>query len=69
MPTYTVVQGDCLASIAASHRFADWRTIYDHPKNAQFKKKRSNPNIIQPGDELFIPEKEAKQQTYALTKS
>jgi len=58
---YTVKQGDCLSSIAKRHGFARWRTIYDHPKNEAFRKKRPNPNVIQPGDHLHIPDKELKE--------
>lgn len=40
--------------------FVDWRKIYDDPANAGFRQKRPNPNIIYPGDEIFIPDKEPK---------
>jgi N-acetylmuramoyl-L-alanine amidase len=61
MSDYTVRQGDCLSSIAAQHGFRDYRIIYDHPSNAALKAKRPNPNVVNPGDGLFIPEKEQKQ--------
>jgi N-acetylmuramoyl-L-alanine amidase len=54
--THTVLQGECLSSIAHDFGFADWHVIYDHPQNAAFKAKRPNPNLIYPGDELFIPD-------------
>jgi N-acetylmuramoyl-L-alanine amidase len=57
---HVVVSGDCLSSIAAHYGFADWRVIYDAPENADFKAKRSNPNLIYPGDVLVIPEKQEK---------
>jgi len=60
MPTYIVQDGDCLASIAKQAGFADWHTIYDDSHNADFRKLRPDPNVICPGDELFIPDKEAK---------
>ncbi len=56
---YTVKQGDCLSKIGAEHGIY-WKTIYNHPENAEFKKKRQNPNLIYPGDIIFIPEKEKK---------
>jgi len=56
MPIYIVKPGDCLTKIAAAYGFGDYKTIYDHPANAAFKKKRPNPHVIQPGDKLFIPE-------------
>jgi Putative peptidoglycan binding domain/LysM domain len=55
---YTVVQGDCLSSIASRFGFSDWRVLYDHPSNAELRTKRPNPNLICPGDQLFVPEKE-----------
>lgn len=59
--TYTVQQGDYLAKIAKVHGFANWRNIYDHPDNAEFKQKRPNPNIIKPGDKIVIPDKTEQQ--------
>jgi hypothetical protein len=61
MPKHIVKQGECLSSIAARHGFGDWKKIYDDPQNAAFRKKRPNPNLLFPGDEVFIPEKKAKQ--------
>jgi Putative peptidoglycan binding domain/LysM domain len=60
MSYYTVQQSDCLSSIAAKFGFASYRLIYDHSNNAEFKVKRPNPNLIYPGDVLFIPDKEVK---------
>jgi hypothetical protein len=61
MATYhTVDQGECLDSIAKKYGFTDYRTIYNHAKNALFKQERPNPNIIYPGDSLFIPDKEER---------
>jgi N-acetylmuramoyl-L-alanine amidase len=58
-----VKQGECLTSIAAKYGFADWQAIYQHPSNAELRKKRPNPNLLFPGDELFIPEKRRKTVT------
>ena len=60
MGWHTVDQGEYLANIAKAHEFRDWRTIYDHPQNAAFRKKRPNPNVIFPGDVLYIPDKNKK---------
>lgn len=60
---HTVEQGEYLASIAQKYKITDYRTIYDHPQNAEFKRKRPNPNVIYPGDELFIPDRETKQES------
>src|SRR5438128_2580008 len=63
MATYhKVQQGECLSSIAKTYGFTNYRAIYDHPKNALLKKKRPDPNVLLPGDCLFIPEKQDKQE-------
>jgi len=58
--THVVQQGECLSRIAARYGFASHTDIYDHPANAEFKRKRPNPNIIHPGDEVVIPDKAPK---------
>lgn len=61
MPMVHVVeQGECLYGIAKRYGFASWRTIYDHGDNAAFRARRPNPNVIFPGDELVIPDKDVK---------
>ena len=65
MAIYTVKQGDHLSRIASKHGFSDYRTIWDHPKNAQLKNKRKNPNVLYPGDSLYIPDKELKEESGA----
>lgn len=60
MGYYVVRRGDCLSSIAKTNGFADYQTIYQSPENADFRQKRPNPNIISPGDVLFIPDREIK---------
>lgn len=65
---HVVKQGDCLYRIAQQYGFADWRTIYDHPDNADFRELRPNPNVIYPGDQINIPDPEAKQVTLATAK-
>lgn len=55
MALYTVVKGDNLTFIARRFGVKHWRDLYNHPKNAEFRHKRPNPNLIYPGDQLFIP--------------
>ena len=61
MPTHTVKQGEHISSIAEQYRFLDYRTIWDNPNNAALKQKRKNPNVLFPGDQLFIPDKQYKK--------
>ena len=59
---HTVQQGDCLSSIAKQYGFADWSTIYNYDLNSGFRKLRPNPNILSPGDRLYIPDKTVKSE-------
>ena len=56
MPIHEVQQGECLASIAEQYGFVKWKVIYDHPQNEDLKSKRKNPNVLSPGDQVFIPD-------------
>jgi Putative peptidoglycan binding domain/LysM domain len=60
---HTVVQGEHLSGIAKKYGFSSYKTIWDHGQNAELKKKRQNPNVIFPGDELFIPDKGEKEES------
>ena len=57
---YTVKQGDHLSGIADRYGFADYKKIWDDPNNADLKAQRVNPNVLFPGDQLFIPDKGTK---------
>ena len=61
---HTVKQGEYLSSIAKSYGLANSRLIWDHPENAKLKQKRKNPNILFPGDTLFIPDGETLQDPF-----
>jgi hypothetical protein len=61
-PQYRVKQGDYLVKISEENGFVDYRTIWDHPQNKQLKDKRKNPNVLAPGDELFIPDKASREE-------
>jgi hypothetical protein len=52
---YTVVRGDTLSGIARRHGLASWRELYNHPDNADFRRRRPNPDLIFPGDVVMIP--------------
>ena len=52
---YTVQRGDSLSAIAKRHGLGSWKEIYYDPENADFRKRRPNPNLIFPGDVVMIP--------------
>lgn len=58
MPTNVVVnQGDCIDSIAFLHGFAPDK-IWNHGDNARLKSERKDPNVLQAGDVVVVPDKE-----------
>lgn len=65
MKRHKVRQGECLASIADHYRFRNWRTVYEAPENKEFRKKRPNPNVIYPGDEIVIPDVRRREELIA----
>ncbi|HYO56494.1 PGRP and LysM peptidoglycan-binding domain-containing protein [Archangium sp.] len=62
---YTVKQGECLSSIAYAHGFSSYRSIYEHPENAELRRKRPDPAVIAPGDEIVIPDPKPKDRSFA----
>ena len=58
---HVVKRGECLSRIARAYGFKSYRELYDHPDNAAFKARRPDPNLIQPGDELQIPERKGSK--------
>ncbi|MCS6862369.1 MAG: LysM peptidoglycan-binding domain-containing protein, partial [Abditibacteriales bacterium] len=63
MPHHTVQPGECLATIAARYNFTNYRTIYEHPRNAQLRQNRKNPNMLVPGDRVFVPPPEQRDES------
>jgi len=64
MPYHTVVQGEHITRITVKYGFKDFHTIWDQPENAELRQKR-NPNVLLPGDRIFIPERKEKRETAA----
>ena len=57
MSSYHIVaQGEHLSSIAEQYGFSDYRTIWNHPENADLKQRRPDPHVLFPGDRLYIPD-------------
>jgi hypothetical protein len=57
MPTHRVLPGDCIASIAAHHDYADWQAIWDHPAHAELRALRRSPSVLLDGDVVVLPDK------------
>jgi len=57
---HTVEQGEYLSLIAQKHGFASHFTIWNHDNNADLRELRRNPNVLFPGDQVYIPDKESK---------
>lgn len=51
---YVVKAGDYLAKIATTHSF-EMLKVWNDPKNAELRAKRGSPDILYPGDVLWIP--------------
>ncbi|MBU0638225.1 MAG: LysM peptidoglycan-binding domain-containing protein [Planctomycetes bacterium] len=64
---HRVEDGETISSIAAMYGFTDWENrVWNHGANAQLKQQRVNPNTLQAGDDVFIPELEEKQESRAV---
>jgi hypothetical protein len=67
MPTHVVAQGECTSSIADAAGLS-WETVWNHPDNAELREKRKDPNVLYPGDELFVPDVQVKWESRPTTK-
>ena len=54
---HVVKAGDCISSIAFHYGFSNDK-IWEYSENAELKKLRKDPDVLLPGDEVYIPEKE-----------
>jgi hypothetical protein len=52
---YIVKEGDWMGKIASQHNIADPETIYNHPPNQALKEKRDKHDLLEPGDEVWVP--------------
>ncbi len=62
--TRTVAQGDTTDSLAAA-RGLFRATVWDHPRNADLRAKRRDPNILRAGDVLFLPDRVLRDERCA----
>jgi N-acetylmuramoyl-L-alanine amidase len=61
MSVHIVKQGECIKTIAYESGFF-WKTIWNHPQNDQLRSRRKNPNVLLPGDRVFVPSKRQKAE-------
>lgn len=58
---HIVEQGEWLTKIAAKYKISDWKTkIWDDPNNRDLIQRR-DPNVLHPGDRIFIPANSEKE--------
>ena len=61
---HVVNPGECLTSLAARYG-SDFAAIWSHPRNARLHKMRACPNVLNPGDVVFIPDRTQKSASGA----
>lgn len=54
MVQHTVALGETIRTIAFSYGIPDWRSIYEHSRNAELRRERPNPDVLHPGDQLWL---------------
>ena len=59
---YVIRQGDYVAKLAHRHGF-DAAEVWQLPKNETLRRKRGSPDILYPGDILYIPERDQPGQS------
>jgi len=59
--THTVKQGEHMAGIVCQYGFEDYKPVWEDGANADLKGRRKNPNVLSPGDQLTIPDREQKE--------
>jgi LysM repeat protein len=65
---HVVAQGEHLSKIAAEYGFTDYTLIWNDAGNARLKTLRINPNVLLPGDSLYIPDKQQGNASGATSK-
>jgi hypothetical protein len=58
--TYAVQDGDHVSGVAQTFGFDDYSVVWNDPGNADLQSQRTDPHVVQPGDQLAIPEVKAQ---------
>src|SRR5262249_33087150 len=67
---HIVEQGEHLPGLAKANGFFTFRTILNDPENAALKEAREeNPGVLFPGESVFIPDLQAKDESGATGRS
>lgn len=61
MGQHTIKEGEHISTLADLYKFFDYHSIWDFGANADLKSKRGNPNVLNPGDVVTIPDKIQKE--------
>jgi len=64
MPVHLVQQGECITSIA-DRLGLSWQRIWNHPENLGLRQQRKDPNVLYPGDAVFVPDLELREESRA----
>jgi N-acetylmuramoyl-L-alanine amidase len=59
---HVVQQGESIRSITAAAGL-HWETVWNHPKNQQLRWARKDPNVLLPGDRVFVPDLEIREES------
>ncbi len=59
---FVVKGGDHVSKIAKKFGFRSFRSVWDDPANATLRQTRSNPNVLLPGDSIFIRDKQDRDE-------
>jgi hypothetical protein len=61
MPIHNVAKGEYLSLIALRYG-VPWKKIWDDARNKDLRVRRKTPNILNPGDRIFVPEIELRHE-------
>lgn len=64
---HTVKEGECISSIAFDYGFFP-ETIWNDSHNADLKETRKSPNVLLPGDIVYVPDKRESEADIAVEK-